>query len=239
MKFTGLEGNELTVCLEPGETLHFDLHFLRSAKFSRDISPHFWDALVARLMSGKLWEPHLTAGPQGDKLLLSGPEPYGCFHVVLVEPGKTMFVRLPHLVAYAFNEGGRFSSSLNPFDPVRWLIGATSSAFVRGPASLVFYGRACEDVMAEAGEQCFADQIYAFSADSPFRVTGYLPQGDGFWADLMNTLSTTVNMSFEAPVRLVKTTLRQERSNRLGMLWRLVWAGILLGWVVERIVFAP
>ena len=238
MNFSGLEGNELTVALEPGETLYFDLHFLRSPKFSRDVTPHFWEAIVARLMSGKLWEPHLMAGHEGDIVLLSGPEPYGCFHVIVIEPGKTMFVRLRHLVGYAFNDGGRFSSSLNPFDPVRWLIGATSSAFVRGPASIVFYGRACEDVTANAGEECFSDQLYAFSADSPFRVSGYLPQGDGFLADLINTVSTTVNMTFQAPVRLVKTTLRQEHSNRLGNLWRMLFVGIFLGWLFQRIVTA-
>lgn len=238
MKFSGLEGNELTVSLDPGETLYFDLHYLRSAKFSRDVTPHFWEALIARLRSGKLWEPHLTAGADGDTVLLSGPEPFGCFHVVIVEPGKPMFVRLRHIVGYAFSDGGRFSSSLNFFDPVRWLIGATSSAFVHGPASLVFYGRAVEDVLADAGEECFADQIHAFSADTPFRVSGYLSQGKGFWADLINTVSTTVNLTFQAPVHLVKTTLRQEQSNRLGSLWRLLFVGIFLGWLVQRILTA-
>jgi hypothetical protein len=238
MNFSGMEGNELTVSLLSGETLYFDLHYLRSPKFSRDITPHFWEAIIARLRCGMLWEPHLTAGPDGDVVLLSGPEPFGCFHVVIVEPGESMFVRLRHLVGYTFNDRGRFSSSLSLLDPVRWLIGASSSVFVHGPASLVFYGRAVEDVMADAGEECFADQAYAFSAESPFRVSGYLPQGEGFWADLINTVSTTVNLTFQAPVRLVKTTLRQAQSNRLGGLWRLVFVGILLGWLIERILTA-
>ena len=238
MNFSGLDGNELTAALEPGETLYFDLHYLRSPKFSRDITPHFWQAILARLRCGKLWEPHLTADIDGDVVLLSGPEPFGCFHVVIVEPGKTMYVRLQHLVAYAFNDGGRFSSSLNLLDPVRWLIGASSSAFVHGPASLIFYGRSVEDVAADAGEECFADQAYAFSAESQFCVTGYLPQGEGFWADLINTVSTTVNLTFQTPVRLVKTTLREEQANRLGGLWRLIVVGIVLGWLIERIVTA-
>jgi hypothetical protein len=238
VKYSGLDGNELTVALEPGETLFFDLHYLRSPKFSRDVTPHFWEALVARLMAGKLWEPHLTAGPDGDMVLLSGPEPFGCFHPVEVAAGQTMFVRLRYLVGYAFNDGGRFSSCLNPFDPVRWLIGATSSAYVRGPASLIFYGRALEDVTAEAGEECFADQLYAFSAESPFRISGYLPQGKGLWADLINTVSTTVNVTFQRPVHLVKSTLRQPHSNRLGNLWRLLFVGIFLGWLFQRILTA-
>lgn len=238
MNFSGFEGNELTVELLPGETLYFDLHFLRSPKFSRDVTPHAWEAIGARLMSGKLWEAHLEGGPDGDIVLLSGAEPYGCFHFVELSASQTMFVRLRHLVGYAFEGDGRFSSSLNPFDPVRWLIGATSSAFVHGPASLVFYGRDCEDVTADAGEECFSDQLYAFSADSPFRVSGYLPQGDGVWADLINTLSTTVNMTFQGPVRLIKTTRRQEHSNRLGNMWRLIFVSIFLGWLVQRMVFA-
>lgn len=236
MEFSGLEGNELAVAVAPGETLFFDLHFLRSPKFRRDVTPHFWEAVVARLMAGKLWEPHLTGGPDGDIVLLSGPEPSGCFHVVKIAPGKTMFVRLRHLVAYAFNGDGRFSSCLNLVDPVRWLIGATSSAYVRGPASLVFYGRSVEEVSAESGEECFADQLYAFSAESPFRVSGYLPQGVGFWADLINTTSTTVNMTFQGPVHLVKTTLRQSHSHLLANLWRLLFVSIFLGWVVQRVV---
>ena len=238
MNFSGFEGNEFTVELLSGETLYFDLHFLRSPKFSRDMTPHFWEATLARLMSGKLWEAHLQAGPDGDTVLLSGPEPYGRFHVVTLKPGETMFVRLRHLVGYTFDDRGRFSSSLNPFDPVRWLIGATSSAFVHGQASLIFYGRAVEEVSATAGEECFADQLYAFSADSRFRVTGLLPQGDGFWADLINTVSTTVNITFDEPVQIVKTTLRQEHSNRLGNLWRLLVVGIFLGWLFQRIVTA-
>jgi hypothetical protein len=238
MNFSGFEGNELTVELEPGETFYFDLHFLRSPKFSRDMTPHFREALVARLMSGKLWEPHLTAGPDGDIVLLSGPEPHGCFHYVELKAGETMFVRLRYLVGYTFSGSGRFSSSMNLFDPVRWLIGATSSAFVHGPAWLIFYGRAVEKVPATAGEECFADQLYAFSANSPFRVTGFLPQGEGPWADLINTVSTTVNMTFEKPVLLVKTTLRQEHSNRIGNLWRLLFVGIFLGWLFQRVVTA-
>lgn len=238
MKFANLDGNELTASLEAGETLYFDLHYLRSPKFSRDMTPHFWEAMVPRLLAGKLWEPHLTAGHEGDIVLLSGPEPYGRFHVVVVEPGRKMFVRLKHLVGYAFNDGGRFSSSFNLLDPVRWLIGAPTSVFLHGPASLIFYGRAVEDVMADAGEECFADQIHAFSAEAPFQVCGYLPQGTGFWADLINTISTTVNMTFLAPVRLIKTTIRREHTNRLGRLWRLVFVSILIGWLIQRLVFS-
>jgi hypothetical protein len=238
MNFSGFDGNELTVELLPGETLYFDLHFLRTPKFSRDVTPHFREAILARLMAGKLWEAHLEAGPDGDVVLLSGPEGYGRFHVIELKAGQIMFVRLRHLVGYAFNDGGRFSSSLNLFDPVRWLIGATSSAFVHGPASLIFYGHAVEEVPATAGEECFADQLYAFSADSPFRVTGFLPQGEGFWADLINAVSTTVNMTFQAPVQIIKTTLRQEHSSRLGNLWRLLFVGIFLGWLFQRIVTA-
>jgi len=238
MRFVNLDGNELTAELEPGETLYFDLHFLRSPKFSRDMTPHFWEALVPRLLAGKLWEPHLTAGNAGDIVLLSGPEPYGRFHVVKVPAGRKMFVRLKHLVGYAFDHGGKFSSSLNVLDPVRWLIGAPTSVFLHGPASLIFYGRAVEHFMVDPGEECFADQIHAFSAEAPFQVSGFLPQGSGFWADLINTVSTTVNMTFLAPVELVKTTLRQEHTNRLGSLWRLVFVTILLGWLVQRMVFS-
>lgn len=238
MNFEIYDGNELAASLAPGEMLYFDLQYLRSPRFSRDMTPHFWEAVVPRLLTGKLWEPHLTAGHAGDVVLLSGPEPYGCFHVVEVAAGRKMFVRLKHLVGYAFNDGGKFSSTFNLFDPVRWLIGAPTSVFLHGPASLIFYGRAVEDVTAGAGEECFADQIHAFSADSPFQVSGYLPQGTGLWADLINTVSTTVNMTFRAPVRLVKTTLRQEHTNRLGRLWRLVFVSILLGWLVQRWVFS-
>ena len=45
-------------------------------------------------------------------------------------------------------------------------------------------------------------------------------------------------MTFQAPVRLVKTTLRQEHSNRLGNLWRMLFVGIFLGWLFQRIVTA-
>lgn len=238
MQFSGVESNELRVRMVPGETIYFDLEHLRSDSFSKDVTPHFREALLARMLAGKLWEPHLTAGPGGDEVLLSGPEPSGRFHVVTLAVGESMFVRLPRLVAYAFRDGGRFRSSLNPVSLVRWLIGAVSAVFVEGPATLVFYGRDVAHVEAEAGERCFADQVYACTATAPFTISGFQPRGCGLWADLINTVSTTVNITFHEPSQVVKTTLRRERTNRLRSIGRLLILGIAMGWLVEKVVTA-
>jgi hypothetical protein len=238
MQFSGVESNELRVRLSPGETIYFDLEHLRSDTFSKDVTPHFREALLARLLAGKLWEPHLTAGPGGDEVLLSGPEPSGRFHVVTLAAGESMFVRLPRLVAYEFRDGGRFRASLNPVSLVRWLIGAVSAVFVEGPATLIFYGRDVAHVEADAGERCFADQVYACTATAPFTISGFQPRGCGLWADLINTVSTTVNMTFHGPAHVVKTTLRRERTNRLRSIGRLLVLGIAIGWLVEKVVTA-
>jgi hypothetical protein len=236
MRFKELEINELEVALDNGETLYFDINYLRSPNVDSHITPHFRGAVFSRLLTGKLWEAHLTAPAAGAKVVLGGPEASGRFAVVVVNAGSNLFVRLHAVHGYAFGMGGRFRSSMRLLDPVRWIIGAATSVIVQGPASLVFYGRSVEHVTAEAGDHCFADQLYAFGAESRFRVSGYRPNEGGVLSQWFNAASSTINLTFLDPVEIVKTTIRDERPNRLKGIARLVFVSLLIGWCVERVV---
>jgi pimeloyl-ACP methyl ester carboxylesterase len=244
MKFGNTACNEIEVEVEPGETLHFGTEFLRTPRFSRHMIPHHWssllpDAFFRRLFSGKLWDLHVTAGASPEKVLLGGNDPRGQFAVVEVLPDQKLFIRLRHLAAYAFAEGGGFVTSMNPFDPSRWILKAVSALIVRGPATLLFYGVGLKMDTMQAGGHSFADQLLAFDATAPFRLHGLLPEGDGPAAYALNAASTTVDVEFAEEVPVIKTTLRTATTNRLSRLWRLLFFGLLLGWIVEQVVLHP
>ena len=244
MKFGDTTSNEIEVEVEPGETLHFAAEFLRSPTFSRSTVPHFWngllpDAFWSRLFSGKLWDLHVAARETPETVRLGGNEPKGSFLVVTVEPNHKLFLRLRHLAAYAFTRDGGFSTSLNPMSPSRWILKAVSAVMVRGPATLVFYGVELKASEMEAGGHSFADQLLAFDATTPFRLHGLLPEGHDPAAHGTNITSSTVDVEFTAPATAVKKTTRTQHTNRLSRLWRLLFLGLLGGWLVEQAVMHP
>jgi pimeloyl-ACP methyl ester carboxylesterase len=244
MNFGDTKSNEIEVEVEPGETLHLGAEFLRSPTFSRSTIPHFWtgllpDAFFSRLFTGKLWDLHVTARETPEKVQLGGNEPKGSFLVVTVEPKHKLFLRLRHLAAYAFGPGGGFCTSLNLVSPSRWILKAISAVMVRGPATLVFYGVELKTTEIEAGGHSFADQLLAFDATTPFRLHGLLPEGHDPAAHGTNITSSTVDVEFEAPATVVKKTTRTQNTNRLSRLWRLLFLGLLGGWLVEQAVMRP
>jgi pimeloyl-ACP methyl ester carboxylesterase len=244
MKFGDLKSNEIEIDLEPGETLHFGAAFLRSPVFSQSTVPPFWtgllpDAFLGRLFAGKLWDVYVTATDVPEKVQLGGNEPKGSFLAVTVEPGQELFLRLGPLAAYSFGPGGGFRSSLGLLNPSRWILKAVSAVTVRGPATLLFYDVGAKAGVIEAGGHSFADQLLAFDAKAPFRLHGLLPEGSDPVAHGTNITSTTVNIEFTAPATVVKKTTRLPGTNRLTSLWRLLFIGLLGGWLVEKIVTHP
>jgi predicted esterase len=244
VKYGDLKSNEIEVDLEPGETLHFGAAFLRSPVFTRNTAPRFWkgvlpDAFFGRLFAGKLWDVYVTATDVPEKVRLGGNEPKGGFLAVTVEPGQELFLRLNTLAAYAFGPGGGFRSSLRLLSPSRWILKAVSAVTVRGPATLFFYDVEAKASVIEAGGHSFADQLLAFDAKAPFRLHGLLPEGTDPFAHGTNITSTTVDVEFATPATIVKKTTRLPGTNRLSSLVRLLFIGLLGGWLIEKTVTHP
>jgi len=244
MKCSDTDSNEIVVTVEPGETIYFGGTFQRSPRFSQNTAPNFWsrllpDAFWARLFAGRLWDHHVHAGETGDTVQLGGNDPKGRFVVIDVEAGRKLFVRLRHLAAYGFGPGGGFSTSWKPWSPSRWILRAVSALTVRGPATLFFYGIDLKSVTIEAGGHTFADQVVAFDATAPFRLHGLLPEGHGPLAHATNAASGTVDLEFAEKAAVVKTTVHNARTNGLTRLVRLLFVGLVGGWLFERLVMQP
>ena len=246
MKFGDTNSNEIAVEVAPGETLHLGAEYLRSPRFSRSTIPHFWtgllpDALFGRLFAGKLWDLYVHVAPNSpaEQVLLGGNEPKGRFLVIEVEPRRKLFVRLSRVAAYTFEAGGGFYTSCNVFSPSRWILKAVSAVMIRGPATLIFYGVDLKPVELKAGQHSFSDQLLAFDATAAFQLHGLLPEGHDPAAHGINITSTTVDVEFLSDTTVVKQTTRERTTNRLTRLWRLLFLGLLGGWLFEKAVMSP
>jgi hypothetical protein len=220
--------------VEPRETLRFAYEFLQTPDFDMHVAPSR-EAFVPRLLSGKLWEGYCAAADKPIRVRLGGDSPAGAFSTIRVDPGKTFLVRLRHLAAYSFEQGGCFVSSTRLWDPVRWITGLTFALLVRGPALLVFYGVGVESHEAAAGEHCFADQLIGFEGASRFRVSALKPVGAG--GDVINAFSQTVDVEFCDKTQVVRSTVRTKaRGSWAKRVAYLLFVVILGGWAFEKCV---
>jgi hypothetical protein len=226
--------NRIDILVEPRETLHFAYEYLQTPDFDMHVTPSR-EAFVPRLLAGKLWEGHCAATSEPVRVRLGGDAPTGTFSTIRVDPGKTFLVRLRHVAAYHFEQGGGFVSATRLWDPVRWMTGLTFALLARGPAVLVFYGAGVENHEAAAGEHCFADQLIGFEGASRFRIGALKPIGAG--GDVINALSQTIDVEFCDQTQLVRSTVRTTAggnwAKRVAYLLFTVGLG---GWVFEKCV---
>lgn len=234
MKLHAAQPNRLDIIVEPKETLHFAYEFLQTPEFDLHVTPSR-QAFMPRLLAGKLWEGHCMATDSPVRVRLGGDSPTGSFCTVRVEPGKTFLVRLRHLAAYSFEQGGGFVSATRLLDPARWLTGMTFALLARGPATLVFYGAGLESHVADAGGHCFADQLIGFEGASRFRISALRPVGIG--GDVINAFSQTINVEFCDATQVVRSTVRAlPGTNWARRVAYLLFVVILGGWLFEKFV---
>lgn len=234
MEIVNNESNEITLNVVAGETCFFASDFLRTASFTGSVlwkKDHgFLRALVSRFLSGRLYDLFLTPTHESQVLKLSGSESHGHFLVQTLNSGQRSVVRLPYLKAYQFQENGKFQVKSCLFDPVRWITGTVFVVIVEGPATLIFYGSGLQDSTVT---ECFADQVVAFDAGVPFEVTGFGPKGLGWFAQVFNAFSSTVNMRFASSTHLVLNTFRTEAHSRLRQVPNYLFLGVLVGGLLE------
>ena len=240
MKCDDLSTSEITVEVQPGETLYFRSCFQRSPHFSKSTVPVFiTHAFFKRWWEGLLCPLYVSAGQKAAPVKLGGSESKGQFVQLTVDPGKRVFVRLPYLAAFMFGPGGGFGSSFSPFRLHRWLLQAKSAANVGGPATLLFYGVGLKAPTLCRGEHCFADQLVAFDASVPFHLHGLKPEGFDPAAHLESFTSSTVSVEFTADTPVVKKENRPPvNSNRLKRVLSVIM-GIAFGWWAERALLSP
>lgn len=224
MRYEVTAANATTAHLEPGEHLVFDGDFLRGHILGSPFPPFRWrEALIPRLLTARLFFSTRDAW-ESETICLSGNRPHNEFHVVDVPTGKAYWIKLPYLVAFSFGPSARFQTVRRWLDPVAWLIGATRSVIVHGPANLLFYG---EGLAVSDRSSIQSDLVVAFDASVPFKISGYDP-GTKRSAHLINALSSTVVMNFEGGGPLLQSTIRKVRKQRFIAIFRLLLS-ILLG----------
>ena len=224
MKFEINGPNAATAHLNEGEQLAFDGDFLRGHKLGSPFPPFRWsEAFFTRLLTGRL-SFSIREAWESETIDLSGNSQHSQFHPISVPEGKAYWVKLGYLVAFSFGAGARFTTARRWIDPVAWLIGATRSVIIHGPAELLFYG---EGLVKSGKDSIQADLVVAFDASTQFEVSGYDP-GDNRVAHLINALSSTVVMKFTGGGPLLQTTIRKHRKQRFRAICRVV-IGIIAG----------
>ena len=232
MKYEIHTANSATAHLDAGDELSYLGSFLRDDKVASPFPvPHWREAWFPRLLSGRLFFCSRTA-ENDERLCLSGEHPHSQFHSIDVPDGRAYWVKMKFLAAFSFGHGAKFSSATRWLDPVAWLIGASRSVYVHGPAHLLFYG---SGLMVSDKNKLHSDLIVAFDASEPFRVSGYDP-GKNLGAQLINALSSTVVMTFDSAPPLLETTIRPTKRNRFIALSRLL-LGVVLGSLASWIIF--
>lgn len=216
--------NAANAHLKAGDHLAFHGDFLRDHKLGSPFPPLHWrQALIPRLLTARLLFFNRDAW-ESETISLSGNRPHNEFHAVEVPAGKAYWIKLTYLAAFSFGPGARFQTVRRWLDPVAWLIGATRSVIVHGPANLLFYG---EGLAISSKSSIQSDLVVAFDASVPFQVSGYDP-GTNRSAHLINALSSTVVMTFEGGGPLLQSTIRKVRKQRCIAIFRLLLS-ILLG----------
>jgi hypothetical protein len=150
---------------------------------------------------------------------------------VEVPEGEAYWVKLSYLAAFSFEPGARFQSVRRWLDPVTWLIGASRSVIVHGPANLLFYGGGLK-VPATSSIQ--TDLVVVFDASVPFQVSAYDP-GPRRFTHLINAFSSKVFMTFQGGGPLLQITTGNVRKQRFIAIFRLLLS-ILLGVLATRAI---
>ena len=229
------EKNSLQVELAPSEELIVFPSFCAESRFRYTLAR---DLLVPRMLAGRWAECRYTAGNETRSVQLHGPETHGHFHLLRIPKGRSMFIRMGSLAAYRFSEGGRFLTARGLLSPARWFSVTAFAVVAQGPAEIVLYGD--DLVVSEMLERprCFADRMVAFDAHVPFRVRGLRQEGTA--GSILDALSSVVEASFQRATTLGRrTTIDGGRPPSL--VWkalRLVLGGLILGSVVERLIFS-
>ncbi|QTN31176.1 hypothetical protein HZ994_02150 [Akkermansiaceae bacterium] len=218
MRYEVTAANTAKAHLEAGERLAFDGDFLRGHKLGTPFPLFRWkEAFFPRLLTGRLFFFSRDAW-ESETIDLSGNNTHGKFHPISVPAGKAYWVKLPYLVAHSFGSSARFTTARRWHDPVAWLIGATRSVIVHGPAELLFWG---EGLTTSENDSIQADLFVAFDASVPFQVSGYDP-GKNPAAHLINAMSSTVVMTFVGGGPLLQTTIRKRGKQRFWAIFKLL-----------------
>lgn len=231
MHYEVTAANAVTAHLEAGDHLAFNGDFLRDHKLGSPFPPLRWrEALLPRLLTNRLFFFNRDSW-ENEAICLSGDRAHNAFHAVEVPTGKAYWIKLTYLAAFSFGPGARFQTVRRWLDPVAWLIGATRSVIVHGPANLLFYG---EGLTVSAKSSIHSDLVVAFDASVPFTVSGYDPGRNGS-AHLINALSSTVVMTFDGGGPLLQSTIRRARKQRFIAIFRLLLS-IALGYFATRAI---
>ena len=236
MRFNSPTPNEAVVEVPAGTRVYLAKEFLRSSKFSRDFIPKYNGAFLQRLVSGRLWDLHIDGSNENDILRLSGSDPYGRFEFLEIKKGHFFFIRLQNLAAYSFGKGGRFRRTISLFDPVRWITKTAFGVVVEGPAILLFYGAGIAHKSMGEEDYVFSDQLIGFDAGKKFQVKSLNPDKKSFFAVLMNAISASVCMEFPRGTNSIIRTVRSESISRLSLIPRLIFWGILVAYLIEKLV---
>lgn len=223
MRIDTSEPNQASIALDPGETMHFSMAYLRGRDFGVPLLPPcpFGSPLV-RLYHGCYWMGRHRAGPSGGDIRLTGPTVIGSFRAVGLAAGERRFVDCRHLVGFSLGAGGGIRTQLSRLlSPTMWALRHPLPVVVTGPGTVILYGEGLDEVEVSAGAEFIPAQVVSFDASRLFQARALNPDS-GVLSHLSNALGRQARWVFAEPARVLITPVNRPESDASRVILHLV-----------------